>query len=44
LVESPWPGRPLHANLLMIWQKNKWLPPILEAFMDMTRETIRSDD
>jgi DNA-binding transcriptional LysR family regulator len=43
LVELPWPGRPLRANLLMIWQKNKWLPPILEAFMEMTREAIRTE-
>jgi DNA-binding transcriptional LysR family regulator len=40
LVELPWLNRPFSANLLMIWQKNKWLPPILEAFMDMTRETV----
>lgn len=40
LVELPWLNKPLSASLLMIWQKNKWLPPILEAFMDMTRETV----
>ncbi len=40
LAELPWPNRPPSANLLMIWQKNKWLPPILEAFMDAARETF----
>jgi DNA-binding transcriptional LysR family regulator len=40
LVELPWLNKPLSASLFMIWQKNKWLPPILEAFMDMTRETV----
>jgi DNA-binding transcriptional LysR family regulator len=43
LVELPWPGRPLRADLLMIWQKNKWLPPILGAFTDMARETLRTE-
>lgn len=40
LVELPWMNGLLHANLLMIWQKNKWLPPVLEAFMDMIREFL----
>ena len=40
LVELPWTGKPLRANLLMIWQKNKWLPPILQAFMQMIRDGL----
>lgn len=40
LVGLPWINGPFHANLFMIWQKNKWLPPVLEAFMDMTRASL----
>ncbi len=42
LVVLPWRERGLiSANLLMIWQKNKWLPPVLQAFMDMIREDLK---
>jgi DNA-binding transcriptional LysR family regulator len=40
LVVLPWAGGPIYANLLMIWQKNKWLSPILQAFMDTTRQFL----
>lgn len=40
LVELPWINGPFHADLLMIWQKNRWLPPVLEAFMDLIREFL----
>jgi DNA-binding transcriptional LysR family regulator len=40
LVELPWLNGPFCASLLMIWQKNKWLPPVLEAFMGMIRESL----
>jgi DNA-binding transcriptional LysR family regulator len=40
LVELPWQDGQLYANLLMIWQKSKWVSPILEAFMEMTREVL----
>lgn len=36
----PWRDGLTAANLLMIWQKNKWLPPILQAFMQMIREDL----
>jgi DNA-binding transcriptional LysR family regulator len=40
LVVLPWQGDLTDANLLMIWQKNKWLSPILQAFMQMVREGL----
>jgi DNA-binding transcriptional LysR family regulator len=40
LAALPWRDGPMTANLLMIWQKNKWLPPILQAFMEMIREDL----
>jgi DNA-binding transcriptional LysR family regulator len=36
-----WTNGPLQANLIMIWQKNKWLSPILKAFMDRTRKVFQ---
>jgi DNA-binding transcriptional LysR family regulator len=36
----PWRAGLTTANLLMIWQKNKWLPPILKEFMQMVREDL----
>ncbi|MCK5148650.1 LysR family transcriptional regulator [bacterium] len=40
LVSLPWSGEPLKANLLMIWQKDKWISPPLSAFMEMVRMHI----
>ena len=41
LVVLPWQERGLiTANLVMIWQKNKWLPPVLQTFMEMIREDL----
>lgn len=40
LTELPWMNGTFQANLLMIWHKNMWLPPILTAFMDMIREFL----
>ncbi len=40
LVELPWANGPLATDLWMIWQKNKWIPPILETFMAIARETL----
>jgi DNA-binding transcriptional LysR family regulator len=40
LVALPWREGGITANLLMIWQKNKWLPPVLQAFMEMVREDL----
>jgi DNA-binding transcriptional LysR family regulator len=38
LAAIPWNEKKIAAKLLMIWQKNKWLPPLLRAFMEMVRE------
>ncbi|GAK59991.1 transcriptional regulator, LysR family [Candidatus Vecturithrix granuli] len=40
LVVLPWQGKPFDARLLMIWHKQIWISPILQAFMDMIRATI----
>ncbi|MGB7539456.1 MAG: LysR family transcriptional regulator [Anaerolineales bacterium] len=40
LAALPWQGKKIAANLLMIWQRNKWLPPLLRAFMEMVREDL----
>ncbi|MBN1991464.1 MAG: LysR family transcriptional regulator [Anaerolineae bacterium] len=42
LVELPWVNGPIYANLLMIWQKDKWMSPILRAFMEIAREVLVS--
>jgi DNA-binding transcriptional LysR family regulator len=36
----PWSGDHIEANLLMIWRRDKWLSPILRAFMDTVRDTV----
>jgi DNA-binding transcriptional LysR family regulator len=38
LVELPFEKTPMSASMLMIWLKNKWHPPILEAFMDIMKK------
>lgn len=41
LVILPWREKGMiTANLLMIWQKDKWLPPVLQAFMEMIRKEM----
>jgi DNA-binding transcriptional LysR family regulator len=40
LVELPFEKGPLSADMVMIRLKNKWHPPILEAFMDIMKETL----
>ncbi len=40
LVELPFEKGPLKADMIMIWLKNKWHPPILKAFMDIFIETL----
>jgi DNA-binding transcriptional LysR family regulator len=42
LVALPWPEEQLETAILMIWHKNKWLSPILQAFMDTVRQTVNS--
>ncbi len=43
LSPLPWRAGLTTANLLMIWQENKWLPPILQAFMEMIRKELIED-
>lgn len=43
LSTLPWRAGLTTANLLMIWQENKWLPPILQAFMEMIRKELTED-
>jgi DNA-binding transcriptional LysR family regulator len=39
LVVLPWRGRKIHyTDLFMIWHKDKWMSPILRAFIDMIKE------
>ncbi len=40
LAGLPWQEKKVAANLIMIWQRNKWLPPLLRAFMEMVREDL----
>jgi hypothetical protein len=40
LAALTWRDGPTTANLLMIWQKNEWLPPVLKAFMQGIREDL----
>lgn len=40
LAALPWQEKKIAANLIMIWQKDKWLPPLLRAFMEMVREDL----
>jgi DNA-binding transcriptional LysR family regulator len=42
LVELPFEKGPLSATMIMIRLKNKWHPPILEAFMDIIKKTLSS--
>jgi DNA-binding transcriptional LysR family regulator len=40
LAILPWREKGITAKLLMIRQKNKWLPPFLQVFMEMVREDL----
>jgi DNA-binding transcriptional LysR family regulator len=37
----PWLDEPLETGVLMIRYKDKWISPALEAFMDISRETMK---
>lgn len=36
-----WPEEPLETAIIMIWHKDKWLSPILEAFMEIMRLVVK---
>jgi DNA-binding transcriptional LysR family regulator len=42
LVELPLQERSLELDILMIWLKNKWQPPILKTFINMVKEEFSS--
>ncbi|MDD2902519.1 MAG: LysR family transcriptional regulator [Syntrophales bacterium] len=39
-----WSEENLETAILMIWHKDKWLSPTLQAFMDTVREVFKSPD
>lgn len=44
LTILPWSEDKLETGILMIWHKDKWLSPTLQAFMDMVKEVMKSPD
>jgi DNA-binding transcriptional LysR family regulator len=40
LVVLPWPAQRMETAILMIWHKDKWISPTLQAFMNLARESI----
>ncbi len=44
LVILPWTEEQLETAILMIWHKDKWLSPTLEAFMETVRTVMRTPD
>jgi DNA-binding transcriptional LysR family regulator len=39
----PWPDTPLEKAILMLWHKDKWISPMLEAFIETARAKIQND-
>ena len=44
LAILPWTEDPLETAILMIWHKNKWLSPTLQAFMETVRDVMKTPD
>ena len=44
LAILPWPVEKLETGILMIWHKDKWLSPTLQAFMDTAKRVMKSPD
>jgi DNA-binding transcriptional LysR family regulator len=40
LVPLPWSGEPVCLMTQMIWHKQKWLSPTLQAFLQVTRQVL----
>ncbi len=40
LTVLPWTDETLETAILMIWHKNKWISPSLQAFMNTVREVV----
>ena len=41
LKKIPWLDEPLETGVLMLRHKDKWISPALQAFMDISRETMK---
>lgn len=44
LIILPWSEEQLETAILMIWHKDKWLSPTLQAFMDTVKAVMQSPD
>lgn len=42
LILLPWGDGELEVAVLMIWHKDRWLSPTLNAYMEITREVMRA--
>lgn len=40
LVALPWSDTSMETGIMMIWHKDKWISPALQAFMDTCRDVI----
>lgn len=41
MIILSWPEEALETGILMIWHKDKWLSPTLEAFMNTVKEVMK---
>jgi len=44
LTILPWSEEKLETAILMIWHKDKWLSPTLQAFMDTVKKVMKYPD
>jgi DNA-binding transcriptional LysR family regulator len=44
LTALSWSQDNLETGILMIWHKDKWLSPTLQAFMDTVKEVLKSPE
>jgi DNA-binding transcriptional LysR family regulator len=42
LAALPWSGSDLTMRTLVVWHKDKWLSPTMEAFLELLRERLKS--
>lgn len=40
----PWPEKQLETGIIMIWHRDKWLSPTLQAFMDVAKEVMKAPE
>jgi len=43
LAKLPWTDGEIEVATLMIWYKERWLSPTLNAFMEITREVMKAE-